>query len=291
MRKLSMSMGLCLLASSSLTLAIDAPSSSKMGNSGFFVGLGGSYNSVNIDQNLYAKGISNVSKNSSLVAYGEAGGPATPYDDSQSTFAPAIQAGYFAHFPDSDLLWGVKASYKYLDATSNNQRVDVPQYGSFTNVGVEPSSTFTGNVVIGSTQNTVKHELTFLPFIGHSFEDSYIYFGAGPALFEVQSKVSNEIGLADINGTHANITGSSASFSTSKWIWGGAAQVGGSYYFAPSWSVDLNYTYAISARHKFNTSGPFSNTYDGYTTTGTLYNSSSQRVITQGVMFSMNKTF
>jgi hypothetical protein len=48
-------------------------------------------------------------------------------------------------------------------------------------------------------------------------------------------------------------------------------QVGMTYLLAPTWFLDFNYTYAFSKRYTNNYSSPFSNTSDGFTTTGTLY--------------------
>jgi hypothetical protein len=62
-----------------------------------------------------------------------------------------------------------------------------------------------------------------MPFIGHAFRNSYVYFGAGPALFDTPSRISNAIGLAEINRKNLDLTGPPASFSSSKWVWGGAA--------------------------------------------------------------------
>jgi len=70
----------------------------------WFAGLGGSFNSVNFDQNLFSSGTGNVYQGKTLVAVGEAGGPANPRQDTQSTLAPAAQLGYFAHFAASNWL-------------------------------------------------------------------------------------------------------------------------------------------------------------------------------------------
>lgn len=44
--------------------------------SSWFVGLGGSINSVNFDQDMFASGVGNVYTGGTLVATGGAGGPA-----------------------------------------------------------------------------------------------------------------------------------------------------------------------------------------------------------------------
>jgi Cation transporting ATPase, C-terminus len=66
-----------------------------------FVGLGGSFDSVNVKQDLDGTAVSNVYFGGDLVAYGNAGGPADPFQDAQSDFAPEGQVGYFSHFSDS----------------------------------------------------------------------------------------------------------------------------------------------------------------------------------------------
>ena len=61
----------------------------------FYIGLGGSYTSVNFGaQNVYAIGTSNVFQNGVLVATGYAAGPGTVNMPSEWTFAPSMQGGY-----------------------------------------------------------------------------------------------------------------------------------------------------------------------------------------------------
>lgn len=293
MKKWTLPAASCLLTFPLLTFAATtAP------QSGFFAGLGGSYDSINMEQKLYASGVSNVYDGSiagPLVAYGEAGGPASPFSNTQSTMAPDIQFGYFKHFINSSWLWGATFSYKYLGTTATNDAVDVPQYGSFVNVSGDPSTSFTGNVVVGSSQMTVNHEFTFIPFIGHDFQSGYFYFGAGPAVFETQSNLNGVTGYADINGAHTNITGTQANFSSSSWMVGGAAEVGAAYYFDPTWFVDANYTFVMTGwRHNYY-SAPFSNTESSggttYIDTGTLYANTTERVISQALSITLNKVF
>jgi hypothetical protein len=178
--------------------------------------------------------LANVYSGSTLIASGQAGGPANPFHDTQSTFAPEAQAGYFSHFANSSWLWGVKFRYKYLGVTSTDRLADSPQTGSTTNTGAAPAATsFTGNVVIQSSQTRLNHELAFLAFLGHSFANTNVYLGAGPALFGTKSDINHAIGYAD-NGTHVNITGAPVNYSSSNWVWGTALQVGMSYWFAPT---------------------------------------------------------
>ena len=270
--------------------SVHGPSpASDVPGTAFFVGLGGSYNSVGFkNQNIYAQGISNIYLNGALVAFGSAGGPADPYSNTQSTLAPAAQVGYFQHFAGSNWLWGAKFSYSYVGATSINQSVVVPQVGSFTSAN---SDTFTGNVVVRSYQTSLYHQMALMPFIGRSFEKSFVYFGAGPSLSQTQSNLNGVIGFAAINGTHVNITGTPSNFSSSPWVNGGAATVGATYFLDHSWFLDLSYTFAMTKVQTSNFAAPFASATDGYTDTGILSGNYSGRTITQSFTISINKAF
>jgi len=155
----------------------------------------------------------------------------------------------------------------------------------------QPDTSFGGNVIVGSSQTTVQHEFAFMPFIGHEFNYGFVYFGAGPAVFRTKGDLYNVTGYADINGTHADITGTPTNYSSSQWLWGAAAELGAAYYFSPTWFADLNYTYAMTGNHTTNYSSPFASSTDGYDDTGTLYASTTNRVIAQSVALSINKVF
>jgi hypothetical protein len=285
-RKLGALTALCLLIFSTPTFAEepDYPSQSIVPQAGFFVGLGGSYNSVKVDQDIGGNATSQVFDGSTLAAFGKAGGPAASFHDTDSNLAPDGQLGYFNRFNDSLWLWGAKFSYKYLGTDLATNRDILPQSGSFTTkapvLDLVPGTTtnFKGNVVIGSSQTSIDQQMAFMPFIGRSFKNSYVYFGAGPALFDTHSRISNAIGFADINGQHLDLTGAPFSFSSSEWVWGGAAQVGMNYFLSPTWYLDMNYTFAMSASFDANYSARFSNVNNGLTTTGLAKLDSSERV-------------
>jgi hypothetical protein len=257
--------------------------------SAFFAGLGGSVDSLGFEeQNIYAQGVSNIYLGGTQVAYGSAGGPATPSLDSRTSLAPTAQLGYFQHFSGSDWLWGAKATYSYLNASSSQRNLVVPQVGSFTSATPD---TFTGNVLVGSYQSGISHQLNFIPFVGHSFERSMVYAGVGPSLSQVKSSLNNVIGFAAINGQHVNITGAGATFASSPWVLGAAATVGGTYYIDRSWFIDANYTYGITKTQTTSFSGPFASATDGYTDTGILSGNYTGRIVTQAVAVSINKAF
>jgi opacity protein-like surface antigen len=286
---------LCLLAFSSQAFAADLrmppPAPASTPPAGFFFGLGGSYNSVKFDQDIYALGISNVFNGATLVANGIAQGPGDPFHSLQATFAPEAQAGYFRHFGDSSWLWGAKLKYKYLGTTATDQGLIVGQTGSFTPVGGGAATPLSGNVLIQSTQTSIEHELSALAFLGHSFTSSTVYLGAGPALLGTKSTINRAVGVGDVNGVPTAITGAPVSFASSKWMWGAAAQIGMTYDFSPGWFLDFNYTYTVTKKYDINYAAPFTSTSAGLTYVGTAYITTPQRITTQAFAVSINKVF
>ncbi|NNM58711.1 MAG: hypothetical protein HKM04_02745 [Legionellales bacterium] len=299
MKQLRILSGLFLLAFPFLTATAGTLSStpsatyitdgSLVPDAGLFVGLGGSYNSVYLNQSIEASGVSSIFIDSILAGNGEAGGTASPFKDTDSTFAPQAQIGYFRHFSDTDYLWGFKYFYQYLGTTISNDSFSVPQSGAYTSF--ISADTFTGNVVITSAQTSINHEMALMPFIGRSFKKSYVYLGVGPALFETETNIYGANGYADLNGIHTDITGSPTNFSDSNWVWGGAAQIGLDYYLNPTWFVDFNYTYARSADFDNHFESAFSSSTAALSDTGTLYVNPSQHVTTQTFAITINKVF
>lgn len=285
-----------LLKLSTLGLALTslAIAQADVPDSGFFAGVGGSYNSMKASEALSGIGISNVYDDTGLlVASGTAGGPASPLDLSQSTFAPLIQTGYFSHFTNSNMLWGVKFFYQYLNATPSSNAT-VPQTGEFTPRNGDPNQ-FTGYVTIGSVQTKITHEFALIPFIGRSFQNSYIYLGAGPAFFRTTTNLNDGIGYAQIGTSLDDLTGQPVSFSNPRWVWGGAAELGMTYFLNPTFFLDLNYTLAITQNYTINDSGLFTSSFvtngHSYSSAGTFYMSDSQHEIIQSIMLSINKAF
>lgn len=257
-----------------------------------FLGLGGSYGSTSFnDPYLYAQGVSEISQDGVPVAVGAAGGSTYPSLGSDGTLAPIVQFGGFRHFADSNWLWGAKFSYAYLDASSNVANIPVPQSGSFKNLTDDPATGFSGNVVVHSYESRITHQMSFVPFIGRSFEKLFVYAGAGPTLSQVETNLDGVIGFAAINGTHENITGTPSNFSSSEWVFGGAATIGVTYFLDTSWFVDINYTYARTASYGSSFSAPFSSSTDGYDDVGILSGNYSGSVTTQAVAISINRAF
>jgi len=81
--------------------------------------------------------------------------------------------------------------------------------------------------------------------VGRSCGKSFVYIGAGPALFRTQNRINSATPYADIRHERS----APASFSSSQWVWGGARQVGVDYFLRPTWFLDVNYTLAMSASY------------------------------------------
>lgn len=283
-----------LMLTSTSAFADDQTNNALSNETGFFFGVGGSYNSVQLSLHIpNASGISNVYTDGTLVAQGEAGGVSNPDHQTGTTFAPIAQFGYFDHFSNSDWLWGAEFLYKYLGYTFSYGPFESYQSGAFTSVGT--SDTFFGNEAFGSLQTQVNHDIGFLLFFGKSYQKNNFYLGAGPAVIEVSSNVYNAFGFADINGIHTSITGTPLNFSSSKWMWAGMAQLGMMHYFSPSCFLDLSYNYTITGRYSNSYEGPFtsSTTSDGevYVTQGTFFLNDTQRVVIQAFTITLNKAF
>lgn len=270
-------------------------------STGLFLGLGGSYNSVKLDQDLNPLiGTTQVfDETGALISSGSAGGPAIPFHNTQTTFAPEAQVGYSRYFSESNnKLWGIKLQYRYLGITATDQDIIAPQQGSFTQTGAAPANTaFTGRSTIQSAQVQMEHELDLIPLIGAAFsQKGQAYFGVGPSVFSTKTSLYNVSGFADINGVHSSITPSPTNFFSSAWIWGGVAQLGMTYTIKPSWYVDINYSYAVTSKKSTSLSQPFTtlsvtSSGDVNTTLGTLFGVARQRVTSQALIISMNKVF
>jgi opacity protein-like surface antigen len=182
---------------------------------------------------------------------------------------------------------GGRISYQHLDTSITNKTIDLPQYGNYTTVA-QPNSpeSLIGEAVFGSATTNVKHSITFTPMIGHSFENSYIYFGAGATLNKVSTDLNNGVGFADMKRHHTDVTGMPISLSNSKWVWGHALRIGATYFIDKSWAIDANYSHS-TVKNTFKNRAYFSNAGNvGYADT-----TSTQRLTNQGVMFSINKHF
>lgn len=285
------SISLPLLTVFSSNASAQSSSTSLVPNSGAYIGLGLGLNSTQFKgQMLEATGISNVTNTATgaAVTSGTAGGP--PVEVGMPTangISPMIQGGYFQKLQGSDYLWGVKFSYGYLGGTtSTNNYIRVPQYGSFSN-----GTPFTGNAVASSYQKTINNQFSLIPYFGQSFDRGTVYFGVGPTLSQVNTKINNLIGFADLNGVRTDVSGSPQNFSASQWVWGGALVLGGTYYIDKSWFLDLSYTINMTQNKTASYYSTFNNPSTPYTYSGSLIGSSTGTATTQSILLTINKVF
>lgn len=256
----------------------------------FYAGVGASANWVNyINQDISALGISSVYSNSTgaLESSGSAGGPPVNVNlKSSNAFGPTAQVGYFSKFNNQEYLWGVKLAYSYIDATSTSGHLRIPQQGTF---GTDP---FTGNALAQSYQSTLRQQFSLLPNVGKSFNWGYVSLGIGPTISQINSKVNDLVGFADINGHRTDITGTAQSFSDTQWVWGGAASLSATYFIDSAWFLDLSYLFTRTANYTLDFNGSFSNVTSSTTTTkGSLIGNATGYLSTNAVSLTLNRTF
>lgn len=275
-----------------------SPSTSNFTHDGFFVGLGADYNSVNITQNSWGKGVSNIQTNTGVNNNGVAQGSGTPFRHDNNTLGPSFQAGYIKHITGitgTPNLFGVKFLYQYLDSTASDANLFIPQLGQSTSATTGLTSPLTGYVNANSVQPTSNQELALLLFAGQSFGNLSIYIGAGPSLVNIKSKNYYSVGYANVDGVTIDVTGLVSYSSPSYWAWGGTAQLGGTYFFSPCWFIDMSYTYTMTGENTSDHQQGFAHTSQigsvTYTTSGILYTKDTLRIKNQSLMVSINKFF
>lgn len=241
----------CMSDESCTVSVIDEPHC-RYFSSGWFAGVGGSYNSVKVDSTVSGVGRTEVYSGSTLVAIGTAGGPAAPFEDTETTFAPVAQIGYFRDVRHSDWGWGAKFSYKYLGLTLSDDGFDAPQVGVYEVLNPPSTSTFTGNATTDSAQTSVDHELALIPFLARSTKQGRFYVGGGPVVFSTESRLYGLSSYADIGGVHTNIGGAPLNLASSNWMWGGAAQIGMMHYFSPTCFLDVSYDFMVTGEYTQN---------------------------------------
>lgn len=270
--------------------AADADLPPMIPESAFYLGLGAAANDTSFnDWNVDATGLSDVYEDGVLTSSGSAGGPPLDLDlDSQWSFTPQVQLGYFDHFSGSSWLWGGKFSYNYLNSSSSRDDFLIPQFGTY---GDEP---FTGNAFVQSMEVSIGHQFSFIPYLGHEFERGFIYAGVGPTLSQVKTDVTNLIGFADVEGRPRDISGAPQDFSSSDWVFGGAATVGVSYFVDRSWFIDLNYTFSATPEVDADYYSTFVNPSldpDGPVIKGQLIGEATGSFGTHSLVLSINRAF
>ena len=207
----------------------------------FFVGVGGGWDSANFgNQNVFGRGTSFTPPTGGHTTpqVGSAAGSTGLDLDSQSALAPRVQAGYFQHFFGTPWLWGGKFSYSHLDISSARNDLLIPQSGGFTQD--EMFIPFVGNYLVQSYRQTLNHQISYVPFLGRSFDRSYLYLGAGPTAAQTKTSIERITGFEAVLPFPTSPTGigQGSNYSTSQWLWGGIAMVGATYFLDRTWFLD-----------------------------------------------------
>jgi hypothetical protein len=264
--------------------------------SAFFVGVGGGWDAANFgNQKVFGQGTSFTPPTGGAITpqIGSAAGSTGLDLDTQTALAPAVQAGYFQHFSGTPWMWGGKFFYSYLNLGSARNGLLIPQSGGFTQDGA--FTPFVGNYLVQSYRQTLNQQISFVPFLGRSFERSYLYLGAGPTVAQTKTSIENITGFEAIAPFPTSPTGigQGSNYSTSQWQWGGIAMVGATYFLDRTWFLDANYSYAMTGTKSSNWGGPWSDMTltGGATRTGTNKGISSGSVNTQAITVSINAAF
>jgi len=262
--------------------------------SGFYFGAGGSFNWSDFKQSLQGvSGNVSVFDGPTLVAQGQEGGPYFDFNRDKSAFAPDVQLGYMVPIASSDWLAGLKFTYKYANSDSK-QVVSIPQNGTGTILsgpGAGTTAPITGFVQGNPAEINLKHQLSLIATVDHSFGNVTLYAGGGPALFGVDTNFIDTIPFAttSLNGTFP--AGQPLNVSNSNWVWGGAAQVGAMYAFTRGWFLDFAYTYARSANFRIENSVFVQNQTGTATISGPAVLNTQERVTNQSVELTLNYKF
>jgi opacity protein-like surface antigen len=259
--------------------------------SGFYIGAGGSFNSTHFDQSLQGvSGTINVFDGAVPIAKGQEGGPSFDFNRNKLGFAPDAQLGYMAPFANGDWLAGLKFTYKYANIDST-EIVTIPQTGTGTRLA-GPGAPSTGPItgfVQGSAEINLKHQLSLIATIGHAFDNMTVYAGGGPALFNVDTNFNGTpFATAPVGTFPASLP---LTVLNKNWVWGGAAQVGTTYAFAPGWFLDFSYTFARSANFSIENSVFVRNQIGSLTVSGPAVLNTQERVPNQSVMLTLNFQF
>lgn len=294
--------GSCLLApmaQSKEPVGRSAQPGFQVPSSGFFAGVGVSRSYYNFaDLNSYSQG---VSKGYSLVYSSEYTGMAsgstnTGLLNGVSNSSPAAQFGYYQRFSkSSSWLWGVKATYAFLNAEAKSDRpLLVPQSGGYTPPYGAGQGHLTGNVIIKSITAKVNNQIGLLPLLGRVYKRGFVYVGGGPTWS--QTVITNN----DVDGTAVNEeTGKLDSqtdrdrmnFSGSNWSVGWQVSLGATYFIDRKTFFDLSYSYAQTGNQSIPYSGNFRGIdyRVGTINEGTLSGNTNGVIANQSVVLTINR--
>ncbi len=203
--------------------------------------------------------------------------------------------GCFSKFRDSSWLWGVKLQYAYLGTGSDPQILAIPQSGSSTSASIGSFS--------GTSYNTYSikagGQFALMPFVGKAFKRGYVYGGAGLAMTQVSTSLSDVVGYATLNGVNTNVSGAPQNFNSSQWAYGVTTAAGITYFISNRIFLDLSYACSRPSASRLSVSGqPFSN--PSYSPSfnpsdpsfyGTLNGSATSNLQTNVILLTINTKF
>jgi opacity protein-like surface antigen len=182
-------------------------------------------------------------------------------------------------------MWGAKLTYNYMNTSSTRENFLIPQFGDYDDVE------FTGNAVVQSMEVSLSHQFALIPYLGREFERGFFYAGMGPTLSKVDTDVTNLIGFADVLGRPTDISGRPQDFSSSDWVFGGAAVIGGTFFVDESWFVDVNYTFARTMDYTADYKSTFVNPGPPLTFIGDLIGKAEGSFTSHTFAMSINRAF
>jgi opacity protein-like surface antigen len=187
----------------------------------------------------------------------------------------------------------MKYSYSFLPPTLEKDNLIVPQFGSTSNPQISP---FQGFAVTRSYEVFLDHQMVLAPFLGRSFNSSFVYAGAGPSLSHLEASPNDIVGFANITGGQLtgllDISGRPQPNAQSQWAFGVAATAGITNFITPSWFLDLNYTFSNPFPHKFNVNQGYHNDlYNPFIFEGALVGFYTAKAITHSITLSINVGF
>ena len=279
--------------------ASPAPVASIVPQSGFFLGLGATANSVNFDgQYVYGRGTSYTPAYSNAIGQlqppmvGTAAGGTGLTLDEKTALAPVIQGGYFTHLYGTPWMGGVKFSYSYLGINSAYNDLLIPQSGGFNRREFIPRllETMSPNPTVRPSPTNCRsfHSLD------NPSREALCTWEQDRRWPRQVTAINRITGFADVIGIPTSVTGigQGSDYSFGQWLWGVSGTVGATYFLTPSWFVDLNYTCSLTQNKSSNWGGTWSDTpASGNSRTGTNIGYSSGGLVTQAVSLTLNRAF
>ncbi|CDZ79315.1 Opacity protein antigens [Legionella massiliensis] len=250
-----------------------------LNKTGLFLGVGGGYNQIEIK----TKTLGVLNAQDGFPPLGLYTGESN-YSKTKEAFAPEAKIGYFSHFANSNLLWGLEFLYQYSGVKIKTTR---DKLGSGAAIQLaDPTQNVTDFLSMNPVKTRVHTEFMLPVFLGYSLANSFLYAGVGPAVFQLKRTVGR------INDESSGLfIGNAAGFSNSEWIWGGAARAGIAYYLNPSWFLNLNYSYSFTGNTHLNNRKLFTPAINTGLNSGSIAFNTRQRLNAQTISLSINKVF